>query len=184
MNDHAENLLTKKNLRIRFREVRKNISQERKKEAKESLFVYLFPKLAKYNKVLSFINFGSEIDMSLVNQLLIEQNKLCIPKVENDQLLPYLVTNLDEQLKSFGQNFLQPDPATCQSQHKIDCILTPALVFDGQKHRVGYGRGCYDRFIAKYPEIDSFGIGFKEQLSKVALPFEEHDKKVKELCLV
>lgn len=45
------------------------------------------------------------------------------------------------------------------SEIEVDCILTPLLAFDKHGNRVGYGKGCYDRFLAKC-RSDAIKIGF------------------------
>ena len=34
------------------------------------------------------------------------------------------------------------------NKHSIDLVLVPAVAVDRQKNRIGYGKGCYDRFLA------------------------------------
>ena len=69
-----------------------------------------------------------------------------IPKVLDDfQLEHYL---LSDQTSLKINNFGIPEP-----QHgikinpiQIDVVFVPLLIFDNQGHRVGYGKGYYDRF--------------------------------------
>ncbi|MBC8153094.1 MAG: 5-formyltetrahydrofolate cyclo-ligase [Bacteroidetes bacterium] len=45
----------------------------------------------------------------------------------------------------------EPNPATSRpvSAAVVDVVVVPLLVFDRQGHRVGYGNGFYDRFLAE-----------------------------------
>jgi 5-formyltetrahydrofolate cyclo-ligase len=67
---------------------------------------------------------------------------------------------------------------------KIDCILVPALGFDQENYRIGYGQGYYDRFLASVGSIHTIGVGFQEQLCEELLPRDPWDVPVKELILV
>ena len=55
-----------------------------------------------------------------------------------------------------------------------DCIIVPLLAFDRNRHRLGYGRGFYDRFLEQTPGF-TIGIGFcMQEIDE--LPAEKHDK--------
>lgn len=42
----------------------------------------------------------------------------------------------------------EPENGETVEPHDIDLVLVPLLCFDNSGHRVGYGRGMYDRFLA------------------------------------
>ena len=55
----------------------------------------------------------------------------------------------------------------------IDMVLVPGLAFDVQGHRVGYGKGFYDRFLGKCrPDCVKIGLSFFEPLEKVDDSYE------------
>lgn len=57
----------------------------------------------------------------------------------------------------------------------IDMVLVPMLAFDERGHRVGYGRGLYDRFLSRCrADCKKIGLSFFEALAE---PFDpnEHD---------
>ncbi len=57
----------------------------------------------------------------------------------------------------------------------FDVILVPMLGFDPKTlHRVGYGGGYYDRFLATQPQAQKIGICFEQGKTK-NLPTEPHD---------
>jgi len=46
---------------------------------------------------------------------------------------------------------------------KMDVVFIPLLAFDGKGHRVGYGKGFYDRFLAECkPDVIKIGLSFFE----------------------
>ena len=51
--------------------------------------------------------------------------------------------------------------------------LVPGLLFDGNGHRLGYGGGYFDRFLAHFPGI-SIGLAYDFQVAS-SLPSESHD---------
>jgi 5-formyltetrahydrofolate cyclo-ligase len=57
---------------------------------------------------------------------------------------------------------------------KFDVIIVPMLGFDGQLHRVGYGGGYYDKFLADQPKARKIGVCY--EVCKVEqIPVEPHD---------
>lgn len=109
-------------------------------------------------RILSFTSIGSEIDLKPLNDYLKGRGLLF--------LVPYKIDSIIDA------------PLT-----EIDCILVPALGFDREMFRLGYGKGYYDRFLAGVGEIPTIGVGFKEQLCEELLPRDPWDVPVKELLL-
>lgn len=173
-------ILTKKKLRKDFLKIRKNLSNERKLKAKASL---LKLKNLKFEKILSFSSNESEINTWQLNSLLAKENRLLLPRIVEDNLLIYEVTDLKNQLIKGSFNIFEPDEKKCKliNVKKISCVLTPGVAFDIKNQRLGYGRGFYDKFLTKI-NCPIFGIGYIEQLTG-KIPSESHDIKVTKLLL-
>lgn len=61
---------------------------------------------------------------------------------------------------------------------EIDAIIMPAVAFDLDGHRLGYGHGYYDRLLKrKEGKAKLIGLCFELQLAK-KLPIEKHDVAV------
>jgi len=59
---------------------------------------------------------------------------------------------------------------------QIDVIIVPMLGFDPKTlHRIGYGGGYYDQFLATQPQAQKIGVCF-EQGKADNLPFDDHDE--------
>lgn len=54
-------------------------------------------------------------------------------------------------------------------------ILMPGLVFDREKHRIGYGGGYYDKYLAGHIEHTTVALCYHFQIIDGNLPWEEHD---------
>jgi 5-formyltetrahydrofolate cyclo-ligase len=148
-------LISKTKWREILKERRQSISPQRRLDASQ----ILQEKLRDRGTVLSFSPIGSEIDLGPLNRFLASENRLF--------LVPYKLNSLIDVPLA-----------------KIDCILVPALGFDREKYRIGYGHGYYDRFLASVGTIPTIGVGFQEQLCEELLPRDPWDIPVKELILV
>ena len=73
-----------------------------------------------------------------------------------------------------------PDSAALVDPEDLELIIVPAITYDREGYRLGYGGGYYDRYLAQTP---AFTIGLaRERLVRKELPRESHDIAVK--CLV
>lgn len=71
-----------------------------------------------------------------------------------------------------GPNFIEGKPIL--NLPKFDVIIVPTLGFDSRLHRLGYGKGYYDRFLVNQPQAKKIGLCF--ELGKIdKLPIEDHD---------
>ncbi|CAG9046187.1 hypothetical protein NVRI1_00533 [Chlamydia abortus] len=171
----------KKKQREFFSSLRQSIQEPRLSQASQAIasFVRLLP---KGSCVLSFVPFRSEVNINLANQILIEYFSLALPKIDNHELTPVQVPSLNDLAKIVHPLRLAEFDLPHISPQEITHVLVPALAFDEDNYRLGYGGGCYDRWLAKYPHLISIGIGFKEQKT-ASLPRESHDMPLSQVFL-
>ena len=176
----------KPSLRRLCRKKRLDIPAQRRKEsgllAKQTLRSFF----NMHSYVLSYASFADEFDTTWINKHLCASGKLVLPKIEGNSLQIFHVENIDAQTEKHGR-IAEPIPHRCEKASS-DCIslaLIPGLAFDTMGHRLGYGKGFYDRFLpAISPEAKIVGIGFKEQLIKDQLiPVSAHDFPLNEILL-
>lgn len=160
-----ENPLLKSDLRKHFLLVRKSLSRKRRFLA--SLEITKKILALPFKNILSFSSFGSEISLTFLNSVLAKQNRLFLPKVEEKTLGVYAAfgSDLSKLLLPSSLGMKEPNPALCEKGDlfKVDLILVPGLGFDRKNHRLGYGKGYYDKLLEKSPP--AIGVGFKEQLT-------------------
>jgi 5-formyltetrahydrofolate cyclo-ligase len=154
-----------------------NLSLERKKEAVKMAEKCLISLANTASLVLSYASFNDELNVWPLNHALAEQDKLVLPKIDQQYLRLFKVSRLDHLIPhSWG--ILEPDSQLCKEIEwkDISLALIPGLGFDMQtKHRLGYGKGYYDRLLKRFPsQIAVYGVGFKEQEIS-DLPFSQHD---------
>ncbi|MGV3585800.1 MAG: 5-formyltetrahydrofolate cyclo-ligase [Adhaeribacter sp.] len=62
----------------------------------------------------------------------------------------------------------EPQGAEAVAIEQIDMVLVPLLAFDTQGHRVGYGKGFYDRFLALCrPNTLKVGLSLEEPIAVI-----------------
>ena len=64
----------------------------------------------------------------------------------------------------------EPEPGRCPAigSEQVDVVLVPLLLFDRLGHRVGYGKGYYDRFLAECrPDCLKIGLSLFEPVDQI-----------------
>lgn len=159
---------SKETLRMRYKNVRECISDERRRAARAAAAAL---DCGEEKYVLSFASLPYEIDTEQLNRRLLEQQRLALPAFVNKQLLFRKVESLESlEVGAFG--ILEPTGEII-SPDKISFALIPGLIFDRSGGRIGYGFGHYDRLLTdlKY----KVGLCFKEQLFEGSLPSDPWD---------
>jgi len=90
------------------------------------------------------------------------------------------VNSLDELVPAMLKIPAPPKSSAYISPDALDLIIVPALTYDQDGYRLGYGGGYYDRYLENLPAFTA-GIA-RERLLRDALPRETHDIAVN--CLV
>jgi 5-formyltetrahydrofolate cyclo-ligase len=90
--------------------------------------------------------------------------RMCVPKINNQTSeLEHYYLEGPEQLETNMWGIPEPVKGVPTPIEKIDAVLVPLLAFDRQGHRIGYGRGFYDRFLADCrPDCQKIGLSFFE----------------------
>jgi 5-formyltetrahydrofolate cyclo-ligase len=93
--------------------------------------------------------------------------KIAIPKVEGDILINYYLDS-DCRLQENKWGIFEPIHGNLVNIKEIDLVLVPLLAFDLDGHRVGYGKGYYDRFLHDCKDsCFKIGISFFNAIEKI-----------------
>lgn len=131
--------------------------------------------------VLVYVNYRSEVQTKeYIEYLLKSTNKhIFAPRVLGMDIEFFEIDSL-EDLEEGYQKILEPKISEnivkyAGADETKTVVLVPGTVFDKNGTRMGYGKGFYDRFLEKYPQLIKIGLSFAEQISKTDIPREEHD---------
>ena len=124
-----------------------------------------------------------EIDThAIIHRVLAEGRRVAVPLVDPQtrELSFYRIEGRCQLVPGY-KGIAEPDPAACARLEERELFgsvcLVPGLVFDAQGHRIGYGGGCYDRFLWHYPG-DKIALARTMQISSNPLPVERFDVPV------
>lgn len=115
-----------------------------------------------------------EVDVSPLKALFDKHGIICaLPIVYGDDEMFF--QQIDSETKLYKQSYGFLAPEMDKSKEVVpDLLLIPGLSFDIKGNRLGYGKGHYDRYLAKFNAV-CVGVCASAQL-RAELPTESHDK--------
>lgn len=132
------------------------------------------PEWAAARRVLLYHPLPDEVDVRpLLSAALAEGKSVLLPRVVGDDLEVCLYTG-EESLRIGAFGIEEPTGERIQELTDIDLVVVPGMAFDAQGHRLGRGRGYYDRLLPQLPHAVRIGVCFPFQLMPV-VPACTHD---------
>lgn len=144
--------------------------------------VHAMPRWQSARTVLLYHALPDEPDLqSLLDEALLEGKQVLLPVVVGDDLVLKHFRG-KENLREGAFHILEPigEDFPLEEYQQIDLALIPGMAFDRTGHRLGRGRGYYDRLLPRLPHTYTLGICFPFQLLDT-IPFEPHDIAVDEV---
>lgn len=166
----------KQAIRQEMREKRKSLSPASyaKKCTEIQKNLEALPQWKQAKTLLLYVSMDEEVDTRrLICDALEKNRRVFVPKTNGDDLVICPLHDWNE-LKSGNFGIMEPCNILGKTHPElIDLILVPGVAFDQKGHRLGFGRGFYDRLL-KQTKGYKVGLAFSEQMVPV-LPIEEHD---------
>lgn len=163
----VKNMERKKQIRQEYKEIRKNLTEEQMQIWSEKICYHLVQwELFLHSKTIYFYYpLGNEVNLLPLAARALKMGKtIAFPKTEGEEIAFYRVRNMEE-FKEGAFHVMEPlstELLTCENP----LILTPGVVFDNKKNRMGYGKGYYDRYISRFREAIPVGIGYEIQIAQ------------------
>jgi len=174
--------MDKRTLRAAIRQQKRAMTPEdiAEKSAALCAMVLASPEFQAAKTIYGYLPFNQEVDLRPLLQRSLDMGKqVALPKCYGSQMRFILVTDLScVQPSPFGA----PEPTEDEpvARDKDALIIVPGLAFDDLGHRIGYGGGYYDRFLAAEPEHPTMALCYDFQVVSRLEP-EEHDIPVQTL---
>ncbi len=151
-------------LRKKYKAFRSAIPPEEKKVLDEHIFrkIISLPEYRSCSIILTYVSTEAETDtLCLIRQAFDDGKTVAVPRsVDKDGNMTFHEIHSFNDLKKGYFGISEPDPEKCREIFTFYggiCII-PALSYDRQGYRLGYGKGFYDRFLAAHENILKVGI--------------------------
>lgn len=160
--------MTKDTFRKKYQTFRNNLGPEQIEElslaiANQSLKLPIWDKT--YYHLYLPITSKKEVNTEYLLQILQGKDKEVIlskSDFNTNQLKHYLLTD-NTLIKTNKYGIPEPTNGLEVPVHQIEVVFVPLLAFDKNGHRIGYGKGFYDQFLAQcQPTTLKVGLSFFE----------------------
>lgn len=169
----------KKSLRESMLEKRNSLAKDEiiKKSIKIQENLFGLDEFKKSKVVMFYVSFNDEAHTHDMIKESLKSKTIVVPKVANNEIEPSIIIDFDQLIPSGKFGILEPIEAAKINIKNIQVVIVPGIAFDKNGHKLGYGFGYYDKFLAKIPKALKIGLAFDFQIVD-KLPIEGHDAPV------
>ena len=168
--------MDKKELRRTIRDRKRAMTEEEIVSRSEKLGK-LFAQSEAYKNaktIYGYLPYNQEVrTVPMLEQALKDGKKVAVPKVYGDEMKFLYLDDLSKVSKGYAGI---PEPIADEpvADDETALVLMPGLAFDPAGHRIGYGGGFYDKFLAAEPNHPTLALCYEFQMLP-ELHTEEHD---------
>lgn len=171
--------MDKKTLRQQIRAAKKAHTLEELSAQSEKILQQLsvHPRFRDAQRVMLYASLPDEVQTLDFLEVWRHQKIIILPTVVGDDIIP---VELADYVVFAEGDFHIPEPQNHPYTGDFDLIVVPGMAFDRAGHRLGRGKGYYDRFLAQHPHVHTIGLCFDFQLLP-EIPCEPHDRIIDEV---
>ncbi|ERL25841.1 MULTISPECIES: 5-formyltetrahydrofolate cyclo-ligase [unclassified Leptotrichia] len=170
--------LEKNKIRKEILKKRNNLSIEEVEKKSDLIIENLGKFIKNAENIMIFMDMKNEVKITKLMELYPEKS-FFIPKITDSKNREMKINKYEENelvLHKFG--YYESSSSDFYNENILDIVIVPAVVFDLEKNRIGFGGGYYDTFLKKIREENKkilfIGICYDFQIIE-KVPTEEHD---------
>ena len=168
--------MNKQELR-RFIRAKKRAMTEAEIAGKSARLAELFYQTEAYRNaktIYGYLPYNQEVrTVPMLERALRDGKRVAVPKCYGDEMRFIFMTDLSLVVKGYA-GIPEPVADGPVAEDRTALVLMPGLAFDPQGHRIGYGGGFYDKFLAAEPEHPTLALCYDFQMLP-SLETEEFD---------
>ena len=136
--------------------------------------IIAMPEYRKAQRIFCYYALPMEVQTAgLIREMLREGKEVYLPVTNKDHTMKAVRLRSPEAVHKGAFRVMEPDGTDEIDPSELDLILTPGLAFDRAGGRIGYGAGCFDRFL---PRCRGLIVGLALEMQMVdQVPMEPHD---------
>jgi 5-formyltetrahydrofolate cyclo-ligase len=168
--------MDKKALRKEIREQKRAMTEEMIAAKSEKLGeLFAASELYKNAKsIYGYLPYNQEVrTVAMLEQAIRDGKRVAVPKCYGDEMRFIWMEDLSKVEKGYA-GIPEPVEDGPVADDTKALVLMPGLAFDPQGHRIGYGGGFYDRFLAEETEHPTLALCYDFQMLE-HLETEEFD---------
>lgn len=158
-------------LRHLFRNKRSKLSSQELSSASTLILNQIINgKLIKGKLVMIYISSQNRQELPTDGLFLLSDHyDVCVPKVVNKNgSMEALMWSKDMPTSINEWGIKEPLSEIYIEPEKIDTVIVPLICFDKSGHRIGFGKGYYDRFLERCSkDVKTIGLSYFEPVDKI-----------------
>lgn len=158
--------MDKKQLRAVIREKKRAMTEEQITQASAHLGE-LFAASEAYKTaktIYGYLPYNQEVrTVPMLKKAIQDGKRVAVPKVYGDDMKFIYITDFSQVEKGYA-GIPEPTADEPVADDKTALVLMPGLAFDEEGHRIGYGGGFYDRFLAEEPNHPTLALCYAFQM--------------------
>ena len=158
--------MDKKALRAEIR-AKKRAMTAQEIEEKSAALAKAFYETAEYKNaktIYGYLPYNQEVRTTpMLSHALADGKQVAVPKVYGDEMKFILLSDLSQVAKGYA-GIPEPIADGPVAADPTALVLMPGLAFDPEGHRLGYGGGFYDKFLAAEPDHPTLALCYDFQM--------------------
>ena len=168
--------MNKQELRKAIREQKRAMTVEQIEEKSRRLGELFLASDAYKNAktIYGYLPYNQEVrTVAMLEQAMRDGKRVAVPKCYGDEMRFIFMDDLSKVEKGYA-NIPEPIEDEPIADDVTALVLMPGMAFDPYGHRIGYGGGFYDKFLAKEPNHPTLALCYDFQMVEF-LETEEFD---------
>lgn len=154
----------KDELRRQIRQIKRQFTSRQLEELSLPVLARLKPLLQDAAVVMAYYSLPDEVNTHRLLDELVEEGKtVLLPEVVDDETMVVRRYRSSADLREGAYHIMEPIGEMFTDYQQIDVVLVPGVAFDADGHRLGRGRGYYDRFLKTVGTVSKIGVCFDFQ---------------------
>ena len=158
--------MNKKELRAVIRGKKRAMTAE-EIERKSVRLGELFRETRQYREakaIYGYLPYNQEVrTVPMLEQALLDGKRVAVPKCYGDEMKFIWLDDLSQVAPGYA-GIPEPIADAPVADDETALVLMPGLAFDPQGHRIGYGGGFYDKFLALEPDHPTLALCYDFQM--------------------
>ena len=158
--------MDKKELRKQIRDQKRAMTPMQIQQASSRLGeLFAASKLYQAAKTIyGYLPYNQEVrTVPMLQRALEEGKRVAVPKVYGDEMNFIYLDDLSAVAEGYA-GIPEPIADGPVAEDHTALVLMPGLAFDPEGHRIGYGGGFYDKFLAAEPEHPTLALCYDFQM--------------------
>ena len=158
--------MDKKELRKQIRDQKRAMTPMQIQRASSRLGeLFAASKLYQAAKTIyGYLPYNQEVrTVPMLQRALEEGKRVAVPKVYGDEMKFIYLDDLSAVAEGYA-GIPEPIADGPVAEDQTALVLMPGLAFDPEGHRIGYGGGFYDKFLAQEPDHPTLALCYDFQM--------------------